>query len=462
MKLLEKLAVGYLIGTGLLTLQMFFYSLLHIKFDVWIITLPWFVVLGLGLSNLRLKSRLNLSAFSKLSLWEWLLSGAIALKVLYVFYEALIKPVVGWDALWNFSLRAKIFYFLGGIPLDRANPYFLGGGMKQYPLHLPLLETFTYILQGGWPSHHMVQGWNDCVMKVIFPLYFLSMLVIFYYALRREQNRLTALFFTFLLSTLPLLVYHATIEYADFVVGAYFLAAVVYLYQFIKTKDLKLLFLSAVLAALGAWVKDEGQIFYFICFLLLVSAAKPANKFAVKSAFAWLRRTSFRREFILGLYYLLPFIVLIGPWIVFKQVFGLSLGNEPTFSLAGLVSGFTFHPETILKVLEKMFLSGNWHLLFGLWVLVLIFYYKKIFTTEKKYIFWSTTLTFLFFAFLYVFTYNWTMVFSGIIVNRNFLTLVPQVLLLCGLVYKEEKTDVGNADRPPARARSAKGKKAHK
>ena len=113
-------------------------------------------------------------------------------------------------------------------------------------------------------------------------------------------------------------------------------------------------------------------------------------------------------------------------------------------------------------MLEKMFLSGNWHLLFGLWVLVMIFYYKKIFTSEKKYIFWSTALAIIFFAFLYVFTYNWTMVFSGIILNRNFLTLVPQVLLLCGLVYKEDKIDVGNADRPPVRARGLKGKKARK
>ncbi|MFA4906269.1 MAG: hypothetical protein WC645_07175 [Candidatus Margulisiibacteriota bacterium] len=436
MKLLEKIAVGYLVGTGLMTLQMFCYSLLGIKFNLWGILLPWVAVLGLMIprldyNNLRLKSRLNF--------WEWLLTGAIGLKVLYVFYEALVKPVVGWDALWNFSLRAKIFYFLGRIPLDRAHPYFLGGGMKQYPLHLPLLETFTYILQGGW---------NDALMKIIFPLYFLSMLVIFYYALRREQSRLVSLFFTFLLSTLPLLVYHATIEYADFVVGVYFLAAVVYLYQFIRTKDTKMLILSAVLAALGAWVKDEGMIFYFIGFLLLVSSLKPATKVAVKIRY--------------GFYYLVPFILLVGPWIIFKQVFGLSVGNEPTFSLAGMISGFTFHPETIPKVLEKMFLSGNWHLLFGLWVLVIIFYFKKIFTTEKKYILWSTVLAILFFTFLYVFTYNWTMVFSGIIVNRNFLTLVPLVLLLCGLIFKEDKTDVGNADRAPERARSAKSKKAHK
>ncbi|MBI5700089.1 hypothetical protein HZC35_07305 [Candidatus Saganbacteria bacterium] len=453
MKLLEKLAIGYLIGTGLLTLQMFLYSLLGIKFNLWGIILPWVVVLvgfvGAPFMGARIRAVgtplvgvRNLRTGTS-PVPTFLLTAAIGLKVLYVFYEALVKPVVGWDALWNFSLRAKIFYFLGGIPLDRAHPYFLGGGMKQYPLHLPLLETFTYILQGGW---------NDALMKVIFPLYFLSMLIVFYYALRREQSRLTSLFFTFLLSTLPLLVYHATIEYADFVVGAYFLAAVVYLYQFIKTKDTKMLILSAVLAALSAWVKDEGMVFYFIGLFLLVIPILSANKYAVK----------FKREFILVLYYLAPFLVLIGPWIIFKQVFGLSVGNEPTFSLAGMISGFTFHPETIPKVLEKMFLSGNWHLLFGLWALVIIFYYKQIFTTEKKYLFWSTALAILFFSFLYVFTYNWTMVFSGIIVNRNFLTLVPQVLLLCGLVYKEGKTDVGNADRAPTGARSAKSKKAHK
>lgn len=439
MRSLEKLAVGYLIGTGLLTLQMFLYSILHIRFNLWGIVLPWVGILligvGIGLvpvRRFRTPTR-GVPTFGKISFWEWLLAGAITLKILYIFYEALVKPVVGWDALWNFSLRAKIFYFLGGIPLDRTNQFFLGGGMKQYPLHLPLLETFTFILQGGW---------NDAVMKVIFPLYFLSLLIIFYYALRREQGRLIALFFTFLLSSLPLLVYHATIEYADFVVGVYFLAAVAYLYQFIKTKDMKVLLLSAILAALSAWAKDEGQIFYFICFLLLLTAVR----------FNWKYLAT----------YLVPFAVLIAPWIIFKQIFGLSVGNEPTFSIAGFFSGLVFHPETIPKVLEKMFLSGNWHLLFGLWVLVIIFYFKKIFATEKKYIFWSSALAMLFFIFLYVFTYNWSMVFSGIIVNRNFLTLVPLVLLLCGLVYKEDKRDVGNIGRPSTGARGAKGKKASK
>jgi len=397
--LLERLALSYLIGAGAVTLLMFALALLKIKFNIWLICLPWLI-----LSPLCFTSKVKLPRLPKLSVGEGLITCALGLKLFYVFYEALIKPVTGWDALWNFSFRAKVFFFERGIPLDRSHPYFLGGGMRQYPPHLPLLEAWTYISQGAW---------NDAAMKIIFPLYFLALLIVFYYCLRREKSRRQSLFFTFLLSSLPLLTYHAAMEYADFIVGGYFLAAVVYLYQFIKENDSRILMLSAVLAALGPWVKDEGQIFFFICLLVLMVARR----------FNW--------KYLLT--YLSPYVILIGPWIMFKNVFKLSLGNEPGFSLARFGSYFNFHPEIIPKMLQDVFLKGNWHLLFILWLLVLMFFGRKIFKSEVKYIFWTSALAWLFFTAIYVFTFNWGMVFTGIIVHRNFLTFVPQILLLCGL-----------------------------
>jgi len=67
---------------------------------------------------------------------EKLLLIAISGKVLYVGFEALIKPVVAWDAWTSWAFKSKIFFF-NNVPLIsyfRDYPI----GIVDYPLHLPL------------------------------------------------------------------------------------------------------------------------------------------------------------------------------------------------------------------------------------------------------------------------------------------------------------------------------------
>jgi hypothetical protein len=384
-------------------MQMFIYSLLGIKFSVILICLPWLLLLPTLLFS-KEKIKFELKSWSPL---DYLISALIGLKVVYVFFEALIKPVYGWDALWNFSLRAKIFFFEKMVPLAKASPYFLGGGMKQYPLQIPLIETWSFLVMNSW---------DDVKIKIIFPLYFCALLIIFYAALRNEKNRTHSLFFTFLLSSLPLLTYHATIEYADFVVGVYFFSASVYLYRYFQENENRYLILSALLAGFAGWVKDEGIMFYLICIfaLWLYSGIKNWKKVAA---------------------YCLPLLFLTIPWLFIKQLLGLSLGNEPNFAFSNLSSYLSFHPEVIGKIMEKTFLAGNWHLLPLALIVFLIFYYKKIFFSNKKYLFLCLGLGWGFFMYLYLFTYNSSMIIPDIILSRNYLTYLPLAMLLIGLGF---------------------------
>lgn len=397
----EKLAIAFMFGSSLITLQMFIYSLCGIKFSVLPIALPWIVLLP-ALLYMKEQPKLEFKPFSQI---ESLLAILISLKVIYIFFEALIKPVVGFDSLWNFSLRSKIFFFEKAIPLIKSSLYFMGGGMKQYPLQIPLFETWTYLAMNSW---------NDVQMKIMFPIYFVCLIVLFYSSLIKEKSRVQALFFTFLLSTLPLLTYHATIEYADFVLGTYTFGAVIFLYRYLQVKENKLLIISALLIGFSGWVKDEGIVFYIICMIVFFAY----NKF---------------KEWKPAIIFIFPFALITIPWLLAKNVLGLTLGNSQDFSLS--IKYFTFHPEVIPKILEKTFLTDNNHLLPIAFIILVIFYSRDIFKTNKKYIFSIFMLIFVFFLFLYTCTYNWDMIFSDIILSRNYLTYLPIALYLIGQTF---------------------------
>src|SRR3989339_402468 len=419
---LEKIALGFLVGTSFITVQMFAYSIVGIKFSVLSIILPWCLLLSLiGFADKKVTF-----GFKDYKQIEILLVFLILIKVLYVFFEALIKPVVGFDSLWNFSLRAKIFFFEKTVPLFSTHPYFLGAGMKSYPLHLPLLEAWNYL---------SMNTWDDVQMKIIFPVYFCALLIIFYQALLREKSRIQSLFFVFLLSSLPLLAYHATIEYADFVLGTYFLGAVIYLYEFFKSRDVKHLFVSSLLAASCGWIKEEGLILYLICFLVF---------------FACNRFKSFKNIAV----YLAPFFVFIFPWFVARRLLGLEFGNDTVFEIEKL---FYFHQETIGKILYKIFLTDNWHLFPIAMVVLLIFYFKDIMSTNKKYILACFALVWGFFMYLYLFTYNAGMVMSDIILSRNCLVYFPVGLYLIGLTFsitREKQPGIIDNSHPSSKKRT--------
>lgn len=400
----EKIALAYLIGAPMLTTQMFLYSLLGIKFGFISIALPWIFLLP-ALFISKQKAKIDIKGLSQL---EWLMVILIFIKTIYIFFEALIKPVVGFDSLWNFSLRAKVFFIEETIPMAKSSIWFLGEGMRQYPLHLPLFEAWAYIVMNRW---------DDVSMKIIFPFYFCAMLIIFYSSVRREKSRPHALFFTLLLSTLPLLTYHATIEYADFIIGLYFFSAIAFLYRYFEENEFRYLILSSLLAGFAGWIKDEGIIFFAVCILILFLRDKLPH---------WKRILAFS----------LPFLVFTVPWLVIKKYLGLTIGNTRETSIIALLKGFSVHTDVLVKILQKTFLTDNWHLFAAAFVVFLVFYYRDIITSNKKYLLLGFALTWGFFMFIYQISYNAEMIMSDIILSRNYLTYFPIGLYLIAITFK--------------------------
>ena len=143
---LEKLALSFLIGAGILTLEMFLLGAFKIKLDLVniisaslaIIAIPAFVALRAGSISFNLRMDLKIESFK---LHELLILAMILARALFVIYEDLLKPVIGCDAFANWSLRAKVFFFESGLSLDPGSNYFAGGVHTFYPINVPLMET---------------------------------------------------------------------------------------------------------------------------------------------------------------------------------------------------------------------------------------------------------------------------------------------------------------------------------
>lgn len=217
-KPLEKLAISYGMGVGVLTFIMFLIGAIKLPMNLSSVLIVCAVLFACPLVIVAGKIRLprfnaNSIELNNIKWYECVLFFLISLRVVYSYFSAMIKPVEDVDAFANWSLRAKVFFVEQGLSLGKAHGYFLGNGHTYYPINIPLFETWIFNVLGVW---------NDLLIKAIFPTFLLALVVIFYYSMKRISSRAFSLFSTYLLTTLPFLIYHSATPYMDFPLTFYF------------------------------------------------------------------------------------------------------------------------------------------------------------------------------------------------------------------------------------------------
>ena len=441
---IERLAWSWGLGTVFLTSIMFVLLCLKIPLTFINIMIPVAIYLTMSLAVI-VKKHYPLfdpeEEWGTLSLLEKLLLIAISGKVLYVGFEALIKPVVAWDAWTSWAFKSKIFFF-NNVPLIsyfRDYPI----GIVDYPLHLPLLETWIFNCLGTW---------NDQLVKVIFPIYFLSLLLAVFYGLRRLTNRYQALLFTFILSALPLLTYHATIEYADLLLACYFACGIILLYLWmVKQKD-GFLWLSALFLGCLPLLKKEGLLF------LIIAPGILLYYFVIsRSNISW---EGGRRKFVL---FVTICLLIPAPWFIFKKVMDIRAlsGQTPYLPAADVLAQRLISIGQIF--IKKMFVEGNWNILWFIFLLTTLIYFKRIINSTARFLFYIILISIGILIVIYLLTDSFAFLLDGTTLNRNMLTLVPIVVFFIALIIplterREMMTNsASTAAGPDARARRATG-----
>ncbi|MCL5071732.1 MAG: hypothetical protein M1308_12690 [Actinobacteria bacterium] len=220
----------------------------------------------------------------------------IFINFLTVLFFALLFPIRFWDAIASWSLKGRAFFIDASIvPFFKSHNYQFAH--LSYPLYLPLMQTWIYVWMGKI---------NENLVKVIFPLFYLSGLFILYYLFSKKYKRAIAIIYVFIFSALPVVMDHGYIEYTNLLFAIILMLAVCFFYNYIKGEASRIhlsvpqdvsaaaigpetknyLMLSTIFFGILAQIRSEGLFFlgiFLIINLILDIAFIIRDKKAYKS-----------------------------------------------------------------------------------------------------------------------------------------------------------------------------------
>lgn len=427
----ERFFLGFGIGTGMITFEMFLLGLVRIPLNmvaISIMPLATAILLGYLLYRSGIPWRqifsqaaedpdaspvkaAYLKRFIALVLIAWILA-----KVLFVLYEGFFLPEHTSDSWEHWSSGAKFIFYEKGLALDPANEHFFGAGylkVQRYPLNVPLMQVWISLCIGE--AH-------EVYMKVWNALFFISMVGLLFFALRRKTTLMTALLAAFFLSTVPLLTYHALTAYADLPLSSYALGAMICFWNAIEALKSGragyargLFILMGACTALCVWTKMEGLFF---------AAAFSASL----GLYYLVKKISFTQVMA----FLAPLVLVSVPWYVFLMGIGVPVSYGKA-ELPGATMAAGIHFQVLPVIAEQILFSANFNLIFLFLFLLIIVGYRRILQSGLGYLYAALLSIMAMFLVLYLGTetYRWVMNLTA--VNRNILTFIPMMYYVSAL-----------------------------
>lgn len=418
---LERLSVGYGVGTGMLTTIMLCLTFIGLP-----LTLPVILMAMLCLTGVMVLA----ATHWKLTVWpaitprQWATSvrtemhqlepsartvfeGLLALGLLYrlamAWAEVFLRPVFAWDSFTYWSLYAKVLFLEKRMP-TASDLITAAGPISSHPLHVPLLQDWFSLALGQW---------DDVLVSTPFAAYHTALILVIYFGLRRGRSRMVALLFTFLAASLPLLAAHAGVAQGDLPVAFYATAAAVYLSGWVTLRGTGLLALSLILGALAVWTKAVGMLVLGIIVVLLVLWLFRAGR-----VHAWRQASR---------YLVLAVTVLAAALIVLRLAsFPIPLSLDQRLS---------FQSDVIEPYLRSLFLGGSWGITWSMFVVVTVLCWRRPWSSRDLYPFLFTWLGLLSFLGIYLLlpAYH-DNVLNGTVLDRNTLTFAPMAVYTVGLL----------------------------
>lgn len=427
--LLYRLAISFMAGMGFVSLQLFFYSLLSITLSTLTVTALWLLLLCAAFAFEASREGLKVVIHSVDRTgdtigWTGGLSLTIIIvQILYVFTYGLELPVNGWDAWAIWFGKAKAF-FIDGAVTERAvttTPH------PDYPLLMPLTVAWVFTVLGEA---------NDQLGKLLYSLQFVSLLLIFHYALSNFLSRKMNLVFTSLLSLAPIVIIHAGglpvdahpgglytgdfVGYSDLALSIYFIAGGAFIVMYITGLGAGNLIMAALFFSFAAWTKNEGLTMALMGVLLMTLAIFRSKKDGA----------------IMFLKTLLICALIIIPWLTYKSSLGLESEYSSEFSLGNIIANLDRLPLIGSYLFIHLFLNTElYNLIFYLFVVMTFLNIRGLFNRTLL------PLNLLFFGqlFIYILVFMITPVKLNVALattlDRLILHLLPLAIFIAGMNY---------------------------
>ena len=134
---LFKFGTSYLLLFGVISFQLFLYSLIGLSWGTVSLLTPWLIF---GFSLLVTSKRVQVQVYKeRVSRFSFVLLVLILLTVLFVGFESVLRPVSSWDSWSNWMLKAKMFFIDGAIlPMFSYT-------RSDYPIGISLFVRFSIL-----------------------------------------------------------------------------------------------------------------------------------------------------------------------------------------------------------------------------------------------------------------------------------------------------------------------------
>ncbi|MEE8169208.1 MAG: hypothetical protein V3T70_01555, partial [Phycisphaerae bacterium] len=183
----------------------------------------------------------------------------VALRIFWVAAEVRLVPEHFNDAYENWLLRGKVIAAQERLPLDRGDPFYLGGGRISYPLGMPLQAAWCGVLNGTW---------TERIVNPIWLAYFLALLAVVGGFLARRLGVAAGLAGAYVISSLPMVGIHAARSgYVDLLLAAHLTAACLMLWDDVDSRQPGARTAGLAHLLFCVLLKREGLLFFFIILL---------------------------------------------------------------------------------------------------------------------------------------------------------------------------------------------------
>jgi len=343
----ERLALGYGVGLGVFTYLMF-----------------GALAVGVRLSRLSILIALvTLSAALGLATWRWRgpsafgavgapaaeppatshvrhpgsasLAAVIALVALSLsaLAVALYWPIWTWDALTMFDYRGRAIAVQQSLAFLRHEAYW-----GSFPLLTSLGHALVRVLDGTTPN-------------VLYPLYYASLLAVFYLNVAKLSGGLAAAGFTVIVATTPLLWQHAAEPLTNLPFTFYYGVGTMYVYRWVVARERSHLLLGGLLMGLSAWTRYGSE-------PLVLAVAIPVTVCALR-----------RREPSAPVLFLLMFALVEAPWLLYQR-YVLEVG--PAYALYGVRAALWDGPRLLRTLTYLSWFLGSVHTHGAVWLMFFV------------------------------------------------------------------------------------------
>ncbi len=237
--------LGAALGLGITSQIIFYVQLVGYNFNHFLPVAISFALLGVLLWLNKTSARHQIPRHPQKN---WCLALVLSAVAIPLWLEANHYPLGGWDAWSCWNLKSKFIYLGEHAWKDMFDPV-LWRSNTGYPLALPTLNVWFWQWT-GWTQQ--VSMYNAIVITLLNAGVLLSGLCVL------GVSTLYASLITFCIFTLSFGNTLCISQYSDILFSLYLLSAFVCYFYFEKSKDNRLLILTAIFIGLLSFTKNEG------------------------------------------------------------------------------------------------------------------------------------------------------------------------------------------------------------